>query len=68
MTHEQHAALARIMAAGGSMSVAEFDPDLRAGLVRMGFVICTAERTIELTALGKRQLATESKQHGTPPD
>lgn len=59
MTHEQHDALVRIRDAGGSMSVHEFDPDLRAGLVRMGLVVCTAERTIELTALGKRQLATE---------
>jgi hypothetical protein len=52
-------ALVRIRDAGGSMDVFLFDPDLRADLVRLGLVVCTEQRTIELTALGKRQLAAE---------
>lgn len=53
MTLEQRDALVRIRDEGGSLPIEEFDPDLRADLVRLGWANCTAQRTIELTDRGK---------------
>jgi len=56
MTYDQRDALMRIRDEGGSLPIEEFDPDLRADLVRLGWANCTAQRTIELTERGKQEI------------
>jgi hypothetical protein len=56
MTLEQRDVLTRLRDEGGTLPVEEFDPDLRADLVRRGFVTCTPQRTMELTEAGRLEV------------
>lgn len=54
--------LARIRDAGGVTDMDLFDIDLRTWLGKIGLVVFTRERTIELTERGKQKLDQETSK------